>query len=252
MKSFFCFCFFLSCCSLAFSLVETNQQLLQESLKQRLAVAGSIESNVKLQQTLEKKTCPGPYNVTTYGTYANYANQCTCSAAGDLCQAVSSTGSTTKFCNCGDGLVCDPNSNECAPSTFDIFIGALSCRQNSNAASVSLSASQSTINFSPALQPKELVFCSFQMAVNGPAGYQYKLQEIELVGVGSVQQIGIAVTPTSDAGYFSANGEINTFLQNEASPVTSPCFPELIGLSFTFATSASIDAIKLKFSWSTC
>ena len=59
-----------------------SEQLLRQSLKQRLAVAGSsqVETNAKVQQTLEKRSCPGPYKAATYGTLANYANHCTLTA----------------------------------------------------------------------------------------------------------------------------------------------------------------------------
>ena len=75
--------------------------------------------NVKLKQTLERKTCPGPYNATIYATFANYADQCTCISAGDICQSESSI----KFCNCGDGLHCDSNSNECVVDTIEASPG---------------------------------------------------------------------------------------------------------------------------------
>ena len=126
------------------------------------------------------------------------------------------------------------------------------CSGTQNAASVTLSASESTVNFSPAFQATKFAVCYFSMIVNGPPGYQYKLQEVELVGVGVVQQIGIGVSTISEAGVFAGNGEINNFVQNEVSSIVSPCFPDPTELNFMFSTSASIDAIKLKFSWSTC
>ena len=247
MKSFFLFCcFFIYLCSRAFS--ETSEQLLQQSLKQRLAAASSsqAETNAKVKQTLEKRSCPGPYKAATYGSLANYANHCTCSAVGDICQ----DGSNTKYCNCGEGLVCDSNSNECAPSV-NLSLGKLTCIGTQNSDSVSLTASQSSINFVPALQGKDFMSCYLPMIVSGPSGYQFELEEVEMVGNGATN-VTVGVKGSSEEKVYGGKGAMNNFLPSLTSTVTSSCFPDVAPLSVYFSTSNSVNAINFKLNWSTC
>ena len=204
------------------------------------------KSKVKLEETLEKRGCLGSYNAGTHGTKANYAKNCICNV-GDACQ----DGTNTKICSCGDGLVCDSNSNECAPS-ITVSLGKLTCIGTQSTASISLSASQSAIIFSPALQGKDFVSCSLPMIVNGGSGYQFELQEVELTGNGGATNVTVGVTSSSEKQVYTSKGPINSFLPSTASTITSSCFPAVTPLSVYFSTSNSINAIKFKFNWSTC
>ena len=235
--------FFSYFCFLAVS--ETNQQLLQQSLKQRLA--SSAQSNAKLQQTLEKKVCPGPYSAATYGTFANYANQCTCDSLGDTCQFENGN----KICNCGAGFVCDSNSFQCAPS-FQMVLGTLSCAGMPDAGSISLSQSQSTINFTPALSPVEVAACTFTFILGHP-GYQFELEEVEAVGTANGAQGSITIGVfSSSSQIFSGEGALNSFIQNAGTTSVSSCIPQSPVYSVSFSTSDSINAFNFKFKWSTC
>lgn len=242
--------FFSYFCFLAVS--ETNQQLLQQSLKQRLA--SSAQSNAKLQQTLEKKVCPGPYSAATYGTFANYANQCTCDSLGDTCQFENGN----KICNCGAGFVCDWNSFQCAPS-FQMFLGKLSCAGMPDAGSFSLSQSQSTINFKPALSPVELAVCTFNVLLVCPFnvllvhnGYQFELEEVEAVGTANGAQGSITIGVfSSSSSIFNGEGALNSFIQNAGTTSVSSCNARSPVYTVSFSTSDSISAFNLKFKWST-